>query len=227
MTPRDISVVIPSLNEAEAIGDSVKSALVAGAGQVIVSDGGSNDDTLAIASSAGATETVRSLPGRGIQLNAGSVFARGEFIVFLHADSQLDSDSLNQVCHAVQHKPLLVWGAMRQRIDSKQVIYRLLEYGNASRVQWRGLPFGDQAIFVRRSEYKRVGGYPEVKLMEDVELAQKLRKIQWPVLVPGHVIVSPRRWQTKGVLRQTMRNQFLQIAHAVGVSPDRLARFYR
>ena len=227
MTPRDLSVVIPTLNEADAIGDCVKSALVAGAGQVIVSDGGSSDETLAIAASAGATETIRSLPGRGIQLNAGGVFARGEFVVFLHADNHLDSDSLKQICHAVESKPTLLWGAMRQRIDSEQKIYRLLEYGNALRVQWRGLPFGDQAIFVRRSEYKRVGGFPEVQLMEDVELAQKLRKIQWPVLIPGHVIVSPRRWQTKGVLRQTMRNQFLQIAHALGVSPDRLARFYR
>ena len=227
MTPRDLSVVIPTLNEAETIGGSVNSALLAGAGQVIIADGGSNDDTLAIAASVGATETVRSLPGRGIQLNAGSVFARGEFILFLHADNHLNSDSLNQICRAVESKPGLVWGAMRQRIDSEQAIYRLLEYGNAFRVRWRGLPFGDQAIFVRRSVYKRVGGFPEVQLMEDVELAQKLRKIQWPLLIPGHVIVSPRRWQAKGVLRQTIRNQFLQIAHAVGVSPDRLAKHYR
>ncbi len=227
MTPCDISVVIPTLNEAETIGESVRSALLAGAGQIIVSDGGSHDDTLAIAAAAGATETVRSLRGRGVQLNAGSVFARGEFVVFLHADSRLDSDSLNQICHAVQSKPSLVWGAMRQRIDSEQLIYRLLEYGNARRVTWRGLPFGDQAVFVRRSEYKRVGGFPEVQLMEDIELAQNLRKIQWPLLISGHVVVSSRRWQTKGVLRQTVLNQLLQIGHAVGVSPDRLAKHYR
>lgn len=227
MTPPDISVVIPTLNEAETIAACIDSARLAGATQVIVSDGGSTDETLRIAAAAGATESIRSLPGRGIQLNAASVFARGEWIVFLHADNRLGGDALNQICDAVNRQPSLVWGAMQQHIESDQAVYRWLERGNALRVRWRGMPFGDQAVFVRRSEFKRVGGFPEVPLMEDVELAQKLRRIHWPVLIPGPVIVSPRRWQTSGVVRQTMRNQCLQVAHACGVSADRLAEFYR
>ncbi len=227
MTPRDVSVVIPTLNEATTIRSCIESALAADAGQVIVSDGGSIDATLEIAEAAGATQTVRSLPGRGIQLNAGAFFARGQFVLFLHADNRLAADSLAQLATRVENKPDLLWGAMRQQIEGESWGYRLLERGNRWRLQFRGMAFGDQAIFVRRSEFKRLGGFPEVPLMEDVELSQKLRKLQWPMLLDGPTLVSARRWQSRGVVRQTLRNQLIQIAHACGISHDRLAKLYR
>ncbi len=227
MTPADISVVIPTLNEAHSVRSCVESVVAAGAGQIIVSDGGSDDATLEMASQAGATQTVRSIPGRGIQLNAGAFFARGEFVLFLHADNRLAKESLSQVVDAAERSPKLVWGAMRQRIESDRYAYRFLERGNAMRVRIRGIAMGDQSLWVRRSEFKRVGGFPEVRLMEDVELSQKLRRLSWPVLLQGPTVVSARRWEARGVIQQTLRNQVIQVAHACGVAHDRLANFYR
>ena len=231
MTSPDIavSVVIPTLNEEACVGLAVRSAIAAGATEVIVSDGGSGDATLAAAARAGATATVRSLPGRGVQLNAGSTFATGQFILFLHADNQLDETCLRQIAACWQHArdpAEVVWGAFRQQIEDPSRRYRLLEWGNAMRVQFRRLPFGDQATFVRRSTFKQMGGFAEVPLMEDVELAARLRKISKPVLLDGPVTVSPRRWQDRGVVRQTLRNWKIQAAYALGASPERLSDWY-
>ena len=224
-----VSVVIPTLNEESLVGSAVRSALAAGATEVIVSDGGSSDATLAAATRAGATTTVRSLPGRGVQLNAGSTFATGQLILFLHADSQLNESCLRQIAATSRHArdPAdAVWGAFRQRIDHPARRYRLLEWGNSLRVQVRRLPFGDQAVFVRRSTFKQMGGFAEVPLMEDVELAARLRKICRPVLLDGPVTVSPRRWHDRGVVRQTLRNWKIQSAYALGASPERLRHWY-
>ena len=224
-----VSVVIPTLNEEARVGLAIRSAIAAGATEVIVSDGGSSDATLAAATRAGATATVRSLPGRGVQLNAGSTFATGQFILFLHADSQLGESCLRQIAACSRHSrdpAEVVWGGFRQRIEDPSSRYRLLEWGNALRVQLRRLPFGDQAIFVPRSTFKEMGGFAEVPLMEDVELAARLRKLSRPLLLEGPVTVSPRRWQDRGVVRQTLRNWKIQAAYALGASPERLRDWY-
>jgi len=222
MTPDDIGVVIPALEEAAEIGGAILSARQAGASEVIVSDGGSGDATAVRATEAGATKVVRSLPGRGIQLNSGVLLSRKPFVLFLHADGRLGSGCLRQIAEADG----VGWGAFRQRIDSDRSVYRLLERGNALRVQARRMPFGDQAIFVRRSLLDEVGGVPEVPLMEDVELSRRLRRHARSLLLEGPVITSCRRWQTKGVARQTLLNWALQAAHACGASPETLARWY-
>lgn len=219
----DVSVVIPCLNEAENVAAAIGSAFDAGAIEVIVCDGGSDDGTESRARASGATAIVRSIPGRGIQMNAGATFAHGEFVLFLHADSRLTAGCLEQVVTADGAE----WGGFRQRIDSPRGVFRLIERGNAARVRWRRLPFGDQAIFVRRSLFKRVGGFPEVPLMEDVELARRLRPAGPPRLLEGPVVTSPRRWEQTGVVRQTLRNWKIQIAYAAGVPPDTLRDWYR
>ena len=118
-------------------------------------------------------------------------------------------------------------GAFSQRIDAGGLAFRLLEWGNARRARWLGLPYGDQAIFVRREAFFAAGGFPDVPLMEDVLLMQRLRRRAWPLLLPGPVHVSARRWQRHGVVRQTIRNWALLAAFASGISPERLARYYR
>ncbi len=222
MTPADISIVIPAINEQDAIATSIESAIAAGATEIIVSDGGSRDDTVANAKAAGATKLVASLPGRGIQLNAGAFVAQREYLLFLHADNVLAADCLQQICDEEAE-----WGAFRQRIDADGFRYRMLEWGNALRVTWRGVPFGDQAIFVRRALYKQQGGFPEIPLMEDVALSKTLRKVAKPKLLDGPVTISARRWQTKGVVRQTLLNWRLQIAYACGASPESLKKRYK
>jgi rSAM/selenodomain-associated transferase 2 len=223
LEPADISVVIPAINEQDSIATSIGSALRAGAVEVIVADGGSSDDTFRRAIQSGATKVVRSLPGRGIQLNSGAMFAKRRFVLFLHADNQLDASCLQQICdhsHAV-------WGAFSQRIDSSRPIFRLLEWGNAMRVKLRRAPFGDQAMFVRRDLFNEQGGFAEIPLMEDVELSKRLRKISRPLLLDGPVTINARRWQQRGVIRQTLQNWSIQVSFAMGSSPKTLNKRYR
>ena len=223
MTPSDISVVIPTLNEQPKITACLQSAIAAGATELIVADGGSSDDTKRLAREAGATVFVDSPSGRGTQLNAGSAQATREYLLFLHADNILGDQCLQQICE--QHDA--TWGAFRQRIDSERWIYRTLEFGNALRVQWRRMPFGDQAVFVRRDVFESQGGFADVPLMEDVVFAQTMRRISKPKLLSGPVTISSRRWQATGVVRQTIRNWKIQLAFACGASPETMARWYR
>jgi rSAM/selenodomain-associated transferase 2 len=222
MTPADITIVIPTLNEETSLARSVRSALCAGATDIIVSDGGSHDRTFEVAAESGASKVVRSLPGRGIQMNSGAQLAERDFILFLHADNELAAGALEQIC---DHEDAS-WGAFRQHIDSHRQMYRLIEWGNAWRVQWRKMPFGDQAIFVRSSLFRKLGGFAEIPLMEDVELSQRLRKLTKPVLLNGPITIDARRWEKQGILRQTLRNWSIQFSYLLGVSPERLARKY-
>jgi len=221
-------VIIPTLNEAERIDRAIRSAMSAGAGEVIVSDGGSEDDTAAVATEAGAS-VIGSPAGRGRQLQRGVRQASGALLVFLHADNRLGEDSLRAVCRLADNSanPEELWGGFRQRIESPRAIYRWLELGNAARIRYRGMPFGDQAMFVTRRLYDRVGGFAALPLMEDVDLSRRLRRIRWPTLVDAEVHVDPRRWEHRGVVRQTVRNWGIQTAHFVGVGEHRLSTWYR
>jgi len=222
MTPADVAVVIPTLNEAPVIAASIESGFAAGALEVIVSDGGSEDQTVEVAKGTGVSKIVRSLPGRGIQLNAGAAVTEKPWLLFLHADNRLDRDCLKQMCQ----EPDLNWGAFRQHIDSPRPLFRLVERGNAWRVKLRSMAFGDQAIFVRRDLFRQQGGFAEISLMEDVVLSQRLRQISDATLLPGPVTISPRRWQQNGIVRQTLRNWSIQLAFKFGASPERLRRHY-
>jgi hypothetical protein len=147
-------------------------------------------------------------------------------LLFLHADTWLAPGSIPQIREALA-KPGTSHGAFRQRIEAEGIAYRALEWGNAARVRWLGLPYGDQGIFVRQASFAKEGGFPVVQLMEDVCLAQRLRRSTWPQLLAGPLHVDPRRWKRQGILRQTLRNWLLLTAYKLGVPPDRLARFYR
>ncbi|HWB07930.1 MAG TPA: TIGR04283 family arsenosugar biosynthesis glycosyltransferase [Pirellulales bacterium] len=219
-----VSIVIPALNEAAMIAASVTSALATGPHEVIVVDGGSRDDTASLARAAGAGVVVCP-PGRAFQQNAGARAASGDVLLFLHADTRLAVDGLRQM-EAALTDAAVGCGAFRQAIEAEGWLYRLLERGNAWRAARRGLPYGDQGIFVRRELFEEIGGFPRLKLMEDVFLMKRLRRRAWPVLLPGPLYVSARRWQRRGVIRQTLRNWGLLVSAGLGVHPDRLARFY-
>lgn len=228
MIPRDVSVIIPALNEAERIEAAIESVWQAGAGEIIVCDGGSDDATVKIAQQHRAT-VVHSPPGRGRQLAKGAEQASGDLLLFLHADNRLGEGCLEQLCRCAPQTATvsLFWGGFRQQIDSQSFMYRILECGNAARIRFRGMPFGDQAMFVMRGLYDQVGGFPTTALMEDVLLSQALRRRCWPTLINRVIHVDSRRWQQRGVIRQTIRNWGIQLAHSFGVSEDRLAKWYR
>lgn len=222
--PPGVSIVIPALNEGALIAQAVQRAWRLGPREVIVADGGSSDGTADSARSAGA-QVCSSPPGRARQQSAGAQHASGEFLLFLHADAWLAEGGLRQIERAAAENQAHC-GAFRQQIEADGLLYRWLERGNAWRVRLRGMPYGDQGIFVRRSLFEELGGFPDVRLLEDVLLMKALRRRAWPALLPGPLHVNARRWQRHGVIRQTIRNWMLLSAARAGVPPDRLARFY-
>jgi rSAM/selenodomain-associated transferase 2 len=219
------SIIIPTLNEEACLAETIESTKRLAPHELIVVDGGSSDGTPDIAQRL-SSRVIESDRGRAAQQNAGAAIAGGEVLFFLHADCRPPSDALEQIERALADERV-VCGAFRQRIEARGWRYRLLEAGNSTRVRWLNLPYGDQGIFVRRSAFEEVGGFPQVPLMEDLRLMRALRRQGRVALLRGPLTVSARRWQRHGVVGQTLRNWTLLLAERVGVSPDRLARFYR
>ncbi|MCA9267782.1 MAG: TIGR04283 family arsenosugar biosynthesis glycosyltransferase [Planctomycetales bacterium] len=219
-----VSVVIPAVNEAAHIARAVGAALQAGADEVIVADGGSEDQTADVARAAGAT-VVASPRVRANQQSVGAATASGDVLLFQHADNWCGPQSVTQIKAAVQRCGVRC-GAFRQRIAASGFAYRVLEWGNAWRARWLGLPYGDQGLFVCAEQFHAAGGFPEVPLMEDLLLMRRLRKTMRPALLPGPHYVSARRWQKHGVARQTLRNWWLLSAFACGMPLARLAGHY-
>ena len=220
----NVSVIIPVINEAANVCRAVEAAWHAGASEVIVVDGGSRDETRRLAAQCDC-RLVTSDVGRGKQQNAGAALAEEPVLLFLHADNRLEPGCIEQIKSAID-APNVVAGAFRQRIDAASRLYRLLERGNAARVRRRGIAYGDQGIFLLREVFERIGRFPEVPIMEDLILADRLRRVTRPVLLPGPIHVDARRWRRFGIVRQTLRNRALLVGYRLGVPPERLARFY-
>ncbi len=220
----DISIIIPAINEVRQIQRAVKRAHETGACEVIVVDGGSRDGTQDVAVAEGCI-LLECPPGRARQQNRGARGAVGDVLLFQHADSWLDPASVKQITAAMTDDGM-VSGAFRQHIEAEGLEYRWLERGNAWRARMRGLPYGDQGIFVRRETFFELGPFAEVPILEDLILARALRRRAWPVLLPGPIHVDPRRWRRHGIVRQTLRNWSLVTAYRLGASPERLASYY-
>ena len=225
----ELSIVVPTLNEAASLATCLQSARQMGTdrlslAQIIVADGGSTDATCEIAREAGA-RVVETTASRGAQLRAGVEATTGEVVLMLHADSRLPADAGEQLATALLDKNAQA-GFFRQRIDAAGWRYRLVERGNAFRGRVLRLPYGDQAIFLRRDLLDQVGGVPSLPLMEDVALMRRVAKLTGPVELPGPLLVSPRRWQRHGLVRQTLRNWSLVLGYLAGVPVERLTQWY-
>jgi len=219
-----ISVVVPTLNEAAVLARTL-AAVPAGFREVIVADGGSADGTTAIALEHGARVRV-SPAGRGPQMNAGAAAARGGVLLFLHADTALPADAADRIGAALAD-PGVVGGAFSLGIDSPDPRLGLIARAANLRTRITGVPYGDQALFVRRGAFEAAGGFPDVSIMEDVALGRKLKRLGRVVLLPARVRTSARRWEREGVVRTTLRNAALISLYLLGVPPARLARWYR
>ena len=219
-----ISIIIPALNEAEAIGPTLESAAGAPATELIVADGGSKDATAEIARSCGAT-VVSSPPGRARQMNVGAQVARGEYLLFLHADTRLPP-GYEQEMRRVLDLPGVAAGAFALEIAGAAWGLRLVERAANLRSRLFQLPYGDQGLFLRAELFRSLGGFPELPLMEDLELARLLRRRGRVATSPLPVLTSARRWESLGVVRVTLLNQFFLLAYLLGMPPRRLANWY-
>ena len=203
---------------------AVERAFEAGADEVIVVDGGSDDGTLAVAEGTRCI-THQSRRGRAVQQNAGAQLATGDVLLFLHADCYLQRDAISQIRERLDDTSI-DGGAFRQKIEADGFLYRWLERGNVWRVRFLRLPYGDQGIFIRREVFQELGRFPDVPLMEDLLLMRRFRRRHRGVLLPGPLHVDARRWKTNGVIRQTARNWALLTAQRLGISLEKLAHFY-
>lgn len=213
-----LSLVIPTLNAGAHLPACLAHA--SGAGEIIVVDGGSRDETIAIAEAAGARVVVAP-KGRGPQLKAGGEAARGDWILFLHADTALAPGWREAVQAHVgrSSRP----ACFRLRLDDPAWQARMIERGVASRVRLLGLPYGDQGLLVSRVHYHNVGGYRPLPLMEDVDLARRLGRVK---MLRGDAITSAERWRRDGWFRRSARNLVCLGLYSAGMSAERVARLY-
>lgn len=220
-----ISIIIPTLNEAEWIGSLMADLLPEPGVEVIVADGGSEDVTRDVAMAYGAR--VLQIPaGRARQMNAGAQAASGEILLFLHADTHLPW-GFGDAIRAALARPEIAGGAFAFRLDVRSPALRLIEWGSNLRSHWLQLPYGDQAIFVRTRQFHELGGYPEEPLMEDVLLVRRLRRLGAIVTLCLPAVTSARRWQRLGVWRTTVLHLAAIAAYGVGVPPATIARWYK
>jgi len=218
-----ISVIIPALNEAAALPATLDSVRRQRPHEILVVDGGSSDATCEVA--VPFARVLTGVRGRAAQMNCGAAQATGDVLLFLHADCTLEGGALAEAARLLR-KPGVVAGCFRMSVPLPHFLYRSIDACATFRVRLFGVAYGDQGLFLRRDVFERLGGFPVLRLMEDVFLSLKLRRLGRIAVAKSRVFVSPRRWQKQGVVRQTLRNWALTALAAGGVHPDRLARFY-
>lgn len=221
-----LSVIVPALNEAAGIGDTLAALapLRAAGHEVLVVDGGSRDDTVRRAEA--ACDRVLDAPrGRAAQMNAGAAAAQGEGLLFLHADTRLPPDALPAVQQALAAGAR--WGRFDVAIEGRSRWLPVV----ATLMNWRsrltGIATGDQALFVSAALFRELGGYAPLPLMEDVELSRRLRAVARPACLRQRVRTSGRRWDERGALRTIVLMWWLRWRYWRGTPADALARAYR
>lgn len=224
MPDRRISVIIPTLNEASVLGATLgRVEAQAGPFEVLVVDGHSTDSTLRRARAAGAT-VLEAPRGRARQMNRGAEAASGDVLLFLHADTRLPLNGLSLIREALS-APSATAGTFRLQFDRPSPLLRL--YAWCTRWPWIRICFGDRGLFVERSAFETVGGYPEWPLFEDLELAVRLHEHGGFRFLNAAVTTSARRFERCGAVRQQARNLYLWLHYMAGTDPERVEALYQ
>lgn len=222
-----IGVIIPALNEAPGLQQTLGPLLEwqAHGHELILVDGGSEDATASIAAAAGV-RVVRSEKGRARQMNAGAAAASSDVFLFLHADTELPAEA-DRLIAAGLGSGKYCWGRFDVRIRGRARMFPLISTMINLRSRLSGIATGDQALFMTRTAYAAVGGFPDLPLMEDVEICKRLKRLSPPLCLRQRVVTSGRRWETRGVWRTIVLMWRLRFAYWRGTPADQLARLYR
>ena len=219
-----ISVIIPILNEAKIL-EKTLSLLQPELEnhELIVVDGGSTDESVSIAEKYG--KVVLSERGRAKQLNAGAAAATGDTLIFLHADVWLEPGAFKAVESALSSG--YVGGGFLQKIDGKSLLYRIIEITADMRGKYQKIFYGDSGIYVRQVDFQRIGGFPDVPILEEMGFSKALRGLGKTKMVKPHIHISARRWEKNGIVRTTAKNWFITVLYFMGFSLERLTKLYR
>ncbi|MDQ7073797.1 MAG: TIGR04283 family arsenosugar biosynthesis glycosyltransferase [Gammaproteobacteria bacterium] len=219
-----ISVVIPALNEAEVIVETLQrlQPLRALGHEVIVVDAQSQDETVALAQPL-ADRVLSGYQGRARQMNAGAAVAEGAILWFLHADTLVPKQCDRLLQHALQDR---LWGRFNVRLSGKAWPLRLVERMMNLRSCLSGICTGDQGVFVLHSAFDKVGGFADLPLMEDIALSRSLKRLSWPKCVSATLTTSSRRWEKNGIWRTVFLMWSLRLRYFFGAAPSRLAHRY-
>jgi len=219
-----ISVIVPTLNEEAYLAQTLEVFSADRNHEIIVVDGGSWDQTKSIAHTY-ADRVLSTARGRAVQMNAGARAARGDLLLFLHADSRLRPGALECLRQAVCEDVFVVGGGFSLKLAGAGLKFRCMASMSTFRARRLGWIYGDQAIFVRRSVFEEIGGYREMPIMEDFDLAYRLRKRGKMVVLEEAVLSSARQWEEGGFLRTVVMYWALLTGYLLGLSPKRLARW--
>jgi len=233
-----IAVIIPVLNEARGLNRVLSHTCALGFDDIIIVDGGSSDDTCAIARSfaegtrclscagSGSMRVLTAPRGRARQMNAGAAASGCEVLLFLHADTLLPSNARQAVATALSDTAC-VGGRFDVRFDSPRLSARTISSLMNLRSRWSGIATGDQAMFVRRAVFERIGRFADIPLMEDIDFTRRLRRAGPLACLSDQVVTAFRRWEQQGPLRTILLMWTLRFLYWIGISPHRLQHFYR
>jgi rSAM/selenodomain-associated transferase 2 len=221
-----LSIIIPTLNEVQGIERTLEllQSLRRRGVEVIVVDGGSRDGTSAKIGNR-ADRILRARQGRAHQMNSGAEAARGEVLLFLHADCSLPED-VDLLIAGELRRTRRSWGRFDVTLSADHWLLRVIEHFMNMRSRLTGIATGDQGIFVRRELFAASGGFPEIELMEDIAFSRRLKRFGDPLCLRERIVTSSRRWETGGVLRTMLLMWCLRLAYFLGAKPAVLARLY-
>ena len=221
-----LSIIIPSFNEEDNILNTLNAVQVlrkAGHEMILV-DGGSTDRTLDLAQ--GLVDTIiKSEKGRAKQMNAGAKEAQGDILIFLHADTVLPKNIENVIIESLSYSKC-VWGRFNVQLSGKSLAFRIIETLMNKRSCLTSIATGDQAIFIQKNMFYEINGFPEIPLMEDIEISKKLKHYSKAICIKERVITSSRRWEENGILRTVLLMWSIRLAWFFGISAEQLKKRY-
>jgi len=223
-----LSIIIPVFNESRIINSTIvhlSKLTFSGSLEIIVVDGNPLGNTINAITNSGIIKII-GRKGRGSQMNIGAAAASGDVLLFLHADTLLSPDALDQIIATFQLHDI-VGGAFDLEVKSKKRIFRLIERAASIRSRLTRVPYGDQAIFLKKGFFDQIGGFKDIPIMEDVELMLRVKKAGKKIkFIPCKVRTAARRWEKEGIVYCTLRNWTLITLYVLGVSPEKLNKFY-